>query len=155
MSAVPTSSHAYGVGIMAVIVAVGAGIVFYQMFYLPESLERPSVDEHILHPVGTTEISMIMGSGDPNQVDNFMPKLPNIELTKNNLVVWINDDNTPHTVTPDHRHEDGYSGEFGSPGVVLAGEAYEFLFTEEGVIGYHCQPHPWMTGTLTITKSKG
>ncbi len=155
MSAAQTSTHAYGVGILAVIVAVGAGIVFYQMFYLPESLEKPSVSEHILHPVGKTEIIMIMGSGDPNQADNFLPKLPNIELTKNNLVVWINDDSTPHTVTPDHRHKDGYSGEFGSHGVVLAGEKYEFLFTEESVIPYHCDPHPWMTGTLTITKSRG
>ena len=155
MSAAQTSTHAYGVGILAVIVAVGAGIVFYQMFYLPESLEKPSVSEHILHPVGKTEISMILGSGDPNQADNFLPKFPNIELTKNNLVVWTNDDSTPHTVTPDHRHADGYSGEFGSTGVVLAGEVYEFLFTEEGEIPYHCDPHPWMTGTLTITKLRG
>jgi len=155
MSATPTSSHAYGIGIISVIVAVGAGVVFYQMFYLPESLAKPSVSEHILHPVDTTEISMVPGSDNANQADNFWPKLPNIELTKNNLVVWTNDDSTPHTVTPDHRYKDSYSGSFGSDGVILAGETYEFLFTEEAEIGYHCIPHPWMTGTLTITKSRG
>ena len=149
------TSHAYGIGIMAVIVAVGAGIVFYTSFYLPESLAKPSVSEHILHPTGKTEISMIMGSADPNQADNYIPKLPNIELSKNNLVVWTNDDNTPHTVTPDHRMADSYSGDFGSTGVVVPGESYEFLFTEEHVVPYHCDPHPWMTGTLTITKSRG
>ena len=155
MSTVPTSSHAYGIGILAVIVAVGASVIFYQMFYLPESLQKPDVDEHILDPIGITEIKIISGSGDPNQADNYLPKLPNIELTKNNLVVWINEDSTPHTITPDHRYEDGYSGEFGSHGVILTDEQYEFLFTEPAVIPYHCDPHPWMTGTLTITKSKG
>ena len=155
MSAAPMSSHAYGIGVIAVIVSVGAGVVFYQMYYLPESLAKPSVSEHILHPAGETEILMIAGSGDPNQADNYMPKLPNIELTKNNLVVWKNEDTTPHTVTPDHRHADSYSGSFGSEGVVMQGESYEFLFTEEGTIPYHCAPHPWMTGTLTITKSRG
>lgn len=154
-SASPASSHAYGVGILAVIVAVGAGIVFYQMYYLPESLAKPSVSEHILHPLGTTDISMIDGSGDPDQADNFLPKLPNIELSKNNLVVWSNDDTTPHTVTPDHRHADPYSGAFGSEGVLMPGEAYEFLFTEPTVVSYHCSPHPWMKGVLTITPSRG
>ena len=154
-AAPPTSSHAYGVGILAVIVAVGAGIVYYQMYYLPESLAKPSVDEHILDPVGTTEISIIMGSDGVDQADNYLPKLPHIELTKNNLVVWTNDDATPHTITPDHRHSDSYSGPFGSNGVIMQGETYEFLFTEEGEISYHCTPHPWMKGTLTIAKSRG
>ena len=69
-------------------------------------------------------------------------------------MIWINDDDVAHTVTPDHRAEDGYSGEFGSTGVVLPGESYEFLFTEDNEIAYHCQPHPWMTGTVIVTKQR-
>lgn len=150
-----TTSHAYGIGVLAVIVAMGAGIIFYTSFYLPESLLKPSVSEHILNPTGETLISMVDGSGIPTQEENFVPKTPNIELEKNNLVVWTNDDSTAHTVTADHRTADSYSGTFGSDGVVLAGQTYEFLFTEEHEIAYHCNPHPWMTGVLTITKSKG
>ena len=70
------------------------------------------------------------------------------------VVYWTNDDETPHTVTPDHGHKDGYSGQFGSDGVLKAGEVYDFLFTEEGEIHYHCQPHPWMKGELVITKQR-
>ncbi len=98
---------------------------------------------------------MTDGSGSPDQADNFLPKLPNIELTKNNLVVWTNDDTVPHTITPDHRHADPYSGSFGSEGVVMPGESYEFLFTETTTLSYHCSPHPWMKGTLTVTLSRG
>ena len=148
------SSHAYGIGIMTVIIGVAAGAIFYQGFYLPESLSKPSVDEHILHPDGEQLISIIVGSALPDQTDNFVPKLVNIQLGIDNRVIWENVDETPHTVTPDHSHADGYSGPFGSEGVLKAGEIYEFLFTEEGEIEYHCQPHPWMKGKLVITKQR-
>ncbi len=148
------SSHAYGIGIITIIVGMSVSIVFYQMYYIPESLLKPSVDEHILHPVKELIIEMIPGSANPNQQDNFVPKLVRIQLGIDNHVIWKNLDDTPHTVTPDHRAEDPYSGTFGSSGVVKAGEEYEFLFTEDQEIAYHCEPHPWMTGTLIITKQR-
>ena len=150
----PTSSHAYGVGVIAVIVAVSAGTVFYTSFYLPESLAKPSVDEHILHPLEETTIKIIVGSADPNQQDNFVPKLVNVQLGIDNHVIWDNVDATPHTVTPDHRAEDSYSGPFGSTGVVKAGDKYEFTFTEEHEIDYHCEPHPWMKGKIVVGKAR-
>lgn len=150
----PSSSHAYGIGIITVIVGLSVGIIFYQMFYLPESLAKPEVAEHIIHPIDKTDIKMIPGSANPNQQDNFEPKLVNIQLGLDNHVIWTNDDDTPHTVTPDHNIADPYSGPFGSPGVVKAGEKYEFLFTESYEIKYHCEPHPWMTGTLVITEQR-
>lgn len=149
-----TTSHAYGIGVLTVIVGMVAGIVFFQSYYLPESLEKPSVDEHILHPVGETKINIIVGSASAEQQDNYVPKLVNIQLGIDNLVIWDNVDDTPHTVTPDHRAEDGYSGPFGSDGVLMPGQQYEFLFTEPHVIEYHCEPHPWMKGKLEITKQR-
>jgi len=154
VSATPTSSHAYGIGAIAMIVAVAAGVVFYQGFYLPESLAKPQVDEHILEPTSTTIIEMIEGSASPEQQDNFVPKLVNLQLGIDNHVIWDNVDSTPHTVTPDHRTEDSFSGPFGSEGVIKPGETYEFIFTEPTEIEYHCQPHPWMTGKLVVTKAR-
>ena len=149
-----TTSHAYGVGIITLIVALAVGLGYYQMFYLPEQSAKPAVSEHILHPVKETIIEIILGSAQPNQQDNFVPKLVNIQLGIDNDLIWVNNDDVAHTVTPDHRAEDSYSGEFGSPGVVLPGESYEFLFTEDHEIPYHCQPHPWMTGTIIVTKQR-
>ncbi len=150
----PTSSHAYGIGIMAVIIGAAVGVGYYQMYYLPESLAKPKVSHEILEPVGKSEISIILGAANPEQADNFIPKLVNIQLGVDNHVVWTNQDDTAHTVTPDHRIEDSYSGEFGSLGVIKPGETYEFLFTEANVIEYHCTPHPWMKGSLEITKQR-
>lgn len=146
-----TTSHAYGVGLIALLVAVGASTIFYTGFYLPESLAKPSVSEHILNPEEIFEIEIVMGAVIEGN-ENYVPNKPVVNLELNNHVIWINNDDTPHTVTPDHRTSDSYSGDFASPGVIMPGESYEFIFTEPQEIPYHCEPHPWMTGTITIEK---
>jgi hypothetical protein len=148
-----TSSHAYGIGVIALIIGMSAVLVFYTSFYLPESLEKPSVSEHILHPAGDFIINIVLGAGlEVNY--NYIPNNAKATLTIDNNVIWLNDDETPHTVTPDHRHSDSYSGDFGSSGVVMPGDSYEFLFTEPQEVYYHCEPHPWMTGSIVVEKSR-
>lgn len=148
-----SSSHAYGIGLIAVIVGMSVSVIFYTGFYLPESLAKPSVSEHILHPAETFVIEIVPGAVIEG-ADNYVPNSPTIILEQDNLVKWVNNDDTPHTVSPDHRTSDSYSGDFGSTGVLKSGEEYEFLFTEPQEIHYHCQPHPWMTGTVKIEKGR-
>ena len=124
------------------------------MFYLPEQSAKPSVSEHILEPISETIIKMIPGSALADQQDNFVPKQVSMQLGSDNHLSWSNDDDVAHTVTPDHRAEDSYSGAFGSTGVKMPGESYEFLFTEDHELAYHCEPHPWMTGTVKVTKQR-
>ncbi|RNJ77100.1 MAG: copper-binding protein [Nitrosopumilus sp. H13] len=149
----PTSSHAYGIGMIALLVGMSVTIVFYTSFYLPESLLKPSVSEEILHPEGNLIINIAEGAVTQGN-ENFVPNMAAVELEVNNRVVWTNSDITGHTVTPDHRQIDSYSGEFGSHGVVLSGETYEFLFTEEQEFSYYCIPHPWMMGSISVGKAR-
>ena len=149
----PTSSHAYGIGMIALIIGMSVSVVFYTSFYLPESLAKPSVSDHILHPEEDFIIEIVPGAvveGNPN----YVPNKPVVSLTINNKVIWENNDDTAHTVTPDHRHADSYSGDFGSTGVLKPGESYEFLFTEPQDVPYHCTPHPWMEGTISVELSR-
>lgn len=148
-----TSSHAYGIGVITVIVGMSVGLIFYTGFYLPESLAKPSVSDHILHPEETFVIEIVLGAVTEG-ADNYVPNKPTVLLEHDNHVIWKNIDDTPHTVTPDHRTSDSYSGDFGSTGVIMSGEEYEFLFTEPQEIHYHCDPHPWMKGTIKIEKSR-
>jgi len=150
----PTSSHAYGIGALAFIVALSAVTVFYTSFYLPESLAKPSVDDHILHPEEEFFLIEIVPGAVIDGNENYVPNKPTVLLTFTNNVRWINNDDTAHTVTPDHRYADGYSGDFGSPGVIKPGDTYEFLFTEPTVVHYFCQPHPWMKGEISVEKSR-
>ncbi len=153
------SGSQYGVGLITLLVASSIGIGYYQMFYLPEQLATPDIDEHVLDPVKSTYIEMILGSSNADQQDNYVPKLVNLQLSIDNHVIWTNVDETAHTVTPDHRYTDGYSGDFGSVGVVKPGDTYEFLFTEAPpntpvTVDYHCDPHPWMTGTVVVSQAR-
>ena len=159
MSSTVSSGHQYGIGLIAVLIASAVSIGYYQMYWLPEQLAKPEVDEHVLHPVKSTIIEAIMGSANADQQDNFVPKLGNLQLSIDNHVIWKNVDETAHTVTPDHRYTDSYSGNFGSTGVILPGEEYEFLFTDAPpntpvTIEYHCEPHPWMTGKVVVSKAR-
>ena len=149
----PSSSHAYGIGVIAMVVALSASVVFYTSFYLPESMAKPSVSDHILHPEDDLIIEIVPGAVIEGN-ENYVPNKATALLTFSNRVIWQNNDDTAHTVTPDHRHADSYSGDFGSPGVMKPGDTYEFLFTEPQEVHYHCQPHPWMTGSIVVEKSR-
>jgi len=149
----PTTSHAYGIGVIAIIIAMSASIVFYTSFYIPESLAKPAVSEHILNPDTDFIIEIVPGAVIEGN-ENYVPNQSKVLLGINNKVIWINLDDTPHTVTPDHRASDKYSGDFGSLGVLKSGDSFEFLFTEVQEIPYHCEPHPWMTGNISIELSR-
>jgi len=153
-----TQQHsAFGIGFIAFVVAVGVSIGFYQLVYIPAISAKPQIPEEILNPLTTTEIKIISGSADPEQQDNFVPKLVEVELAANNKVTWINDDDIGHTVTTDTDAIDKYTGRFDSLdtiGLVQPGKSYEFLFTQEGEFPYHCEPHPWMTGLVKVVRQK-
>jgi len=149
----PTSSHAYGIGVIAVIIGISVFTVFYTSFYIPESLAKPSVSEHILNPEKDFIIEIVPGAVIEGN-ENYVPNQAKVLLGISNKVIWQNNDDTAHTVTPDHRTFDGYSRDFGSHGVLKPGDSYEFLFTEAQEILYHCEPHPWMTGKISIEKSR-
>ncbi|MGD8432422.1 MAG: copper-binding protein, partial [Nitrosopumilaceae archaeon] len=97
-----TTSHAYGVGLIALLVAVGASTIFYTGFYLPESLAKPSIPEEILNPEETFEITIVPGAVIEGN-ENYVPNKAAVDLSLNNRVIWTNNDETAHTVTPDHR----------------------------------------------------
>ena len=56
MSVQTSSSHAYGIGVISLLVGMAVVLVFYTSFYLPESLLKPSVSEHILEPEKVLDI---------------------------------------------------------------------------------------------------
>jgi len=148
----PSSSHAYGIGLIAVIVGAGVGIVYYQMYFIPEFNAKPHVDAKILNPGQTTTIVIVPGAENQAQEQNFVPKTVDIQLGINNLVIWKNTGDIGHTVTldADVNFVDKYSGKFGSPEIIKPGETYQFLFTQEVTVKYHCDPHPWMKASVNI-----
>jgi amicyanin len=59
-------------------------------------------------------------------------------------VTWTNQDEEPHTIA-------AKDGSFHSPGMDTHG-TYSFTFTTAGSYDYICSIHPFMTGTVVVTK---
>jgi len=59
-------------------------------------------------------------------------------------VTWTNQDEEPHTVA-------AKDGPFHSPGMDTHG-TYSFTFTAPGSYDHVCSIHPFMTGTVVVTK---
>jgi plastocyanin len=60
-------------------------------------------------------------------------------------VVWTNTTDAAHTVTSDT------AGVFGSTGNLNANQTFMFTFTTPGTFAYHCNIHPYMKATITVT----
>lgn len=82
-------------------------------------------------------------------IDNpepITPKTIMVILGVNNTVTWTNNDDTAHSVSPDHESE--YFQ--GSNGVLKPGESHTFTFTKRGLYNYHGVPGPWLTGSVIV-----
>lgn len=144
-----TSSHAYGIALITVVVGAAISIGYYQLFYIPEFNAKPIIPEKVKNPGQTTQISIVTGSVNQDQQQNFVPKKQEVQLGVDNLVVWTNHDQAAHYVTPDKPYKDAFSGDFGSE-AILPGKTYQFLFTQQVQIPYYCQVHPWMKAEIDI-----
>jgi plastocyanin len=150
-------NHAAGISIVAFIVAVATSIGYYQFVYLPQANAKPTLPAEVLNPPQTIKITIEPGSSQPSQTRNFVPKQSQGSLGLSNKFIWTNTDTVPHSVTSDNGYKDLINGPFNSIstiGLVLPQKTYEFTFTAGGDYAYHCEPHPWMTGKVSVAKEK-
>lgn len=66
-----------------------------------------------------------------------------IRIPLGTTVTWVNDTKVAHTVTSDNGlFNDSFLG---------SGKSFSFTFTAVGTDGYHCNFHPEMIATITVT----
>jgi plastocyanin len=150
-------NHTAGIGIVAFVVAVAISMGYYQFVFVPQANEKPVLPAQIVNPPQTTQVTIIPGSSNPSQAKNFVPKQVQGSLGLSNRFMWTNTDSVPHSVTSDNGYNDLISGKFNSIehiGLIPPQQKFSFVFTAEGIYPYHCEPHPWMTGKVTILKQK-
>ena len=80
-------------------------------------------------------------------IEDFDFDPPDVAIQPGDTVMWVNRGNTPHTVTSD-------DGLFDSE-VLNPGESFMFTFPEAGTFSYHCEIHPFMTGSVTVGAAAG
>ena len=137
-------SHAVAVGLVLSVSAAGlttAALVGYGPF----SLLYAATEEVKESPI-ITKVKIVPGSWNPEQEENYVPKVVRVVVGVNNTVEWLNAEeiDVAHTVTDD-------AGAFDS-GLFGKNETWRYTFTQEGEFRYHCVPHPWMRGTVIVEK---
>ncbi|WP_428324365.1 cupredoxin domain-containing protein [Nitrosopumilus sp.] len=76
------------------------------------------------------------------------PEIISVVLGKNNTIVWVNGDNTPHGIV-------SVSGgdSFWGIGTILPGESASVIFNQTGVFEYYGMPHPWIKGKVIVLEN--
>ena len=117
-----------------VLIAVTAlGFVLLYGGQLPINPTSPNIVEVV--------VTIPSGAGD-NPKLGFEPAIMTIVIGINNTVVWKNEDSDWHTA---HSNiPEFYSG------IIQPGASFTHTFERPGIYLYHCDPHPWMTGLITV-----
>ncbi len=152
--ATKTAQHsaAIGVVLLLLVASSASGLAYYQYVVLPSVGQGAAVPEFILHPPQNITVRMVQGSYNPTHPENYVPKDAKVVLGVNNTVLWVNEEEIPHTVTsvpnaPDSRFEEKAA----TANYMRLKETFTFTFTKPGVYTYYCTPHAgWMRGTITV-----
>ncbi|HUO38992.1 MAG TPA: cupredoxin family copper-binding protein [Mycobacterium sp.] len=83
-------------------------------------------------------------SGNAVFIVNFKFDPATLTVPVGTTVTWTNQDEEPHTVV-------AKDGSFHSPGLDTHA-TYSFTFNNPGTYDYGCSIHPFMTGTVVVTK---
>lgn len=71
-----------------------------------------------------------------------------IKVKAGTTVTWINTDIARHNIVSDS----GTSADVPSSALLDKGARYSFTFTAAGTYKYHCEPHPYMKGSVEVTQ---
>jgi plastocyanin len=154
-------NHAGGIAMVAFIVALAVSMTYYQFIYIPQANAKPILPEEVLNPESSFRVTISPGSSLEANPEFFVPADVRTTIGIDSRVIWENEDTVPHTVTSDDGYVDQINGPFNSleqqesvpGGFVREGMTFEFVFTKVGNYAYHCEPHPWMQGSIEVVEN--
>ena len=154
-------NHAGGIAMVAFIVALAVSMTYYQFIYIPQANAKPILPEEVLNPESSFRVTIAPGSSLEANPEFFVPPEARTTIGIDSRVIWENEDTVPHTVTTDDGYVDQINGPFNSleqqesvpGGFVREGQTFEFVFTKVGNYPYHCEPHPWMQGSIEVVEN--
>ena len=82
---------------------------------------------------------------DGGQREDRRAEWATLSIKMGTQVEWLNTSDAPHTVTSDA------AGDFNSTSNITQNQTFKFTFTKAGTFPYHCNIHPYMKATITVT----
>ncbi len=127
-------------GIIGVVVLVGIVVVVIVAMNQDSSTSKPDQTNTNSSNAGDAVTTNSV------TISNYAFSPASITVKKGTTVTWTNEDTIKHTVTADDDSQPGPKSElFGK------GKTYSYTFDTVGQFPYHCVPHPYMKGTVTVT----
>jgi len=81
------------------------------------------------------------------KIDNFAFAPQRVVVKAGTTVIWINDDDIPHTVAS--------SAKLFKSNALDTKDKFSFTFTTAGAYEYFCSLHPHLTGTIVVEAATG
>ena len=78
-------------------------------------------------------------------VQNYAFHPADVHVRRGSRVTWVNCETTAGLA-----HTSTANGGTWQSGLVAPGETFSVVLDAVGVLPYHCEPHPFMTGTITV-----
>ena len=103
----------------------------------------PTADATV--PCAVSDIAALQGAGKAVVfIKGFAFHPDTLRVRPGTTVVWLNCDAgvDPHTTTSD--------GGFWASSFLGVGRTFSRSFDQAGAFGYHCTPHPFMHGSVTV-----
>jgi len=109
---------------------------------MPGMSSMPGMGPMSSGPTSTAAAPPVAGTAVT--ITNFAFTPANLTVKVGETVTWTNKDEEPHTVVAN-------DNSFHSPGMD-ANATYSFTFTTPGTFDYICSIHPFMHGTVAVTR---
>lgn len=117
------------------------------------------------HNSDNTELGEVVDLTNQSEVamdiKDFKYEQPNIKIKKGTTVTWTNQDAIQHNVMQEHENDndahdaptkDEEKLDVLASRLLSKGESYSFTFNEVSSSPYHCSPHPYMKGAVTVVE---
>ncbi len=82
-------------------------------------------------------------AADKVTISNYMFAPGDIKVKVGTTVTWTNNDSVKHNVVSDN-------GMMPDGKLIGMGETYSYTFAKAGTYKYHCSPHQYMHGSVTV-----
>ncbi len=76
--------------------------------------------------------------------------LSEVTVSVGTTITWVNMDGVMHTVSFGGHGDDHQAGPGVDSGPLYHMDVWSYTFVEPGTYEYHCDPHPYMTGTVIV-----
>lgn len=125
------------IAIIAVVVVLGGGVAYVSSSSKSSdhAAMKPSTTATANQPVDANSVSISNYAFDPTP----------LKVKKGTKVTWTNYDVAKHSVVAD-------SGTGPMSELFGKGQTYSYTFDTAGTYKYHCEPHPYMHGTVEVTE---